>query len=143
MSRPVSTKPTTTPAARAAKGSRQRILLDSSCWLEWLADTPRARLFEKVLDHPQDLIVPVVVVYEVTKKLRREAGDDVAWQALSLLQQGQTVEVDLTLAVEATGTGLPLADSLIYATAQRHGAELWTQDVHFEGLPGVRFFQKD
>ena len=37
---------------------------------------------------------------------------------------------------------LPLADSLIYATAQRLGAILWTQDDDFEGLPGVRYFAK-
>jgi predicted nucleic acid-binding protein len=36
--------------------------------------------------------------------------------------------------------GLPLADSLIYATAQSGGATLWTQDEHFSGLAGVKYF---
>lgn len=120
--------------------SPARILLDSSCWLEWLADTPRAGLFEAALQHPQDLIVPVIVVYEVIKKLRREVGDEVAWSALALMQQGKVVEVDQNLALAATQNGLPLADSLIHATAQAHDAELWTQDAHFKGLPGVRWF---
>ena len=92
------------------------------------------------MERPQDLVVPVIVIYEVTKKLRREAGDDVAWQALSLMQQGSVIEIDQVLAVAATGNGLPLADSLIYAAAQAHSAELWTQDAHFKGLPGVRWF---
>jgi predicted nucleic acid-binding protein len=35
-----------------------------------------------------------------------------------------------------------MAASLIYATAQQAGAELWTQDADFEGLPGVRYFTK-
>ena len=120
----------------------RRILLDSSCWLEWLADTPRAAKFESAFERLQDLVVPVIVVYEVTKKLRREAGDDVAWQALSLMQQGEVVGVDTPLAIEATGNGLPLADSLIYATGRAKGAELWTQDAHFKGLPGVRYFER-
>jgi predicted nucleic acid-binding protein len=61
---------------------------------------------------------------------------------LSLMQRGRVVPVDLPLALAAAVNGLPLADSLIYATAQLHGAELWTQDSHFEGLAGVRYFPK-
>jgi len=87
-------------------------------------------------------VVPVVTVYEVARKLVREAGDEVAAAALSLMQRGQVVSVDLPLALAAAVHGLPLADSLIYATAQLHHAELWTQDSHFEGLPGVRYFAK-
>ena len=87
-------------------------------------------------------MVPVLTVYEVVKKLAREAGDETAALALSLMQRGRLVDIDLTLALESAVTGLPLADSLIYATARRHGAELWTQDSHFEGLPGVKYFAK-
>ena len=87
-------------------------------------------------------MVPVVTVYEVAKKLVREAGDEVAAAALSLMQRGQVVSVDLPLALAAAVNGLPLVDSLIYATAQLHHAELWTRDSHFEGLPGVRYFAK-
>lgn len=129
-------------AAPARSAKPRRIVLDSSCWLEWLADTPRAAKFESAFERLQDLVVPVIVIYEVTKKLRREAGDDVAWQALSLMQQGEVVGVDTPLAIDATGNGLPMADSLIYAAARAQGAELWTQDAHFKGLPGVRFFER-
>ena len=52
------------------------------------------------------------------------------------------VELDVALCTSALRNGLPLADSTIYATAQSTGALLWTQDQHFEGLPGVRFFKK-
>jgi toxin FitB len=64
------------------------------------------------------------------------------WVALSLMQRGRVIEVDLSLALEACTLGLPLADSLIYATARWHGAVLWTQDGHFEGLVGVQYFRK-
>ena len=119
-----------------------RVVLDSSCWLEHFADTERASLFADVIDAATELVVPVITVYEVVKKLAREVGDEVASQALTLMQQGRVVEIDLDLSLLAARNGLPLADSLIYATACAHGAELWTQDAHFDGLPGVRYFKK-
>ena len=60
----------------------------------------------------------------------------------ALMRQGQVIDIDLTLALSAAANGLPMADSLIYATAQSAGATLWTQDTHFEGLAGVKFFKK-
>jgi predicted nucleic acid-binding protein len=119
-----------------------RLVLDSSCWLEYLADTPRADLFAPAVEAPERLVVPVLTVYEVVKKLMRESGEEAATAALALMQQSEVVEIGLPLAMDAALNGLPLADSLIYATARHHDAELWTQDAHFEGLAGVRYFPK-
>jgi toxin FitB len=129
-------------APKALTPPTKPLVLDSSCWLEFFADTDRADLYAGAIEHAQDLVVPVLTVYEVAKKLAREVGDDVAAAALSLMQRGKVINIDLPLALEAALNGLPLADSLIYATARHHGAELWTQDSHFEGLPGVRYFAK-
>jgi predicted nucleic acid-binding protein len=120
-----------------------RLVLDSSCWLEYLADTPRADLFAPAVEAPERLVVPVLTVYEVVKKLMRESGEEAATAALALMQQSDVVEIGLPLAMDAALNGLPLADSLIYVTARHHDAELWTQDAHFEGLAGVRYFPKD
>lgn len=117
-------------------------MLDSSCWLEFFADTERAALFAPALDKPSALVVPVITIHEVVKKLARDLGDEVASEALALMRQGEVIDIDLALTLAATRHALPLADSLIYATSLAHGAELWTQDAHFEGLPGVRFFAK-
>ena len=117
-------------------------MLDSSCWLEFFADTDRADHFAAAIEAVESLVVPVLTVYEVVKKLAREAGDETAATALSLMQRGRVVEIDLNLALAAAVNGLPLADSLIYATARLHGAALWTQHAHFDGLPGVRYFPK-
>jgi predicted nucleic acid-binding protein len=119
-----------------------RLVLDSSCWLEYLADTPRADLFAPAVEAPERLVVPVLTVYEVVKKLMRESGEEAATAALALMQQSEVVGIGLPLAMDAALNGLPLADSLIYATARHHDAELWTQDTHFEGLAGVRYFPK-
>lgn len=131
------------PVARRSKvAATAPIVLDSSCWLEFFADTPRADLYANAIEKAEQLVVPVLTLYEVTKKLSREAGDDVASAALSLMQRGTVVPIDTALALAAATNGLPLADSLIYATAQLHGAELWTQDAHFGGLVGVKYFPK-
>ena len=111
--------------------------------MEFFADTERANLFASVIDRVEGLVVPVLTIYEVVKKLAREAGDETATAALSLMQRGRVVNIDLGLALDAAVNGLPMADSLIYATARQHQAELWTQDAHFEGLPGVKLFAKN
>lgn len=139
------TRRTTTPAARSratAVAAPPPRVLDSSCWLEFFADTPRADAFASAIEAVESLVVPVLTIYEVVKKLAREVGDEAASAALALMQRGRVVPIDLPLALSAAVNGLPLADSLIYATARAHGAELWTQDRHFEGLAGVRYFAK-
>ena len=136
--------PHTPPRRRATprKVAGAPVVLDSSCWIEYFADTDRADLFAPAVESVEALIVPVLTVYEVVKKLAREAGDETASAALSLMLRGHVVEIDLSLALEAAVDRLPMADSLIYATARRHGAVLWTQDAHFDGLPGVKYFRK-
>ncbi|GAB1388565.1 MAG: hypothetical protein AMXMBFR78_03820 [Rubrivivax sp.] len=134
-------RPSSAKASGGAGAGTPRVL-DSSCWLEYLADTERADLFAEPIEQVQTLIVPVITIYEVVKKLHRELGEEVAAAALALMQRGRVVPLDLSLAMDAALLALPMADSLIYATARRHGAELWTQDAHFEQLPGVRWFGK-
>jgi len=116
--------------------------VDSSGWLEYFADTKRAKLFAPAIEDTDHLIVPVLTVYEVFKKFLRERGESDALQAVSAMRSGHIVDVDASLALEAGRFSLPLADSLIYATTQRHDATLWTQDEDFEGLAGVRYFPK-
>ena len=99
-------------------------------------------LYQEVLASPQGLVVPIITVYEVTKYLARAKGEAAARRAAHYMQQGRVVEVDWAIAIAAAANGLPMADSLIYATSQLHGATLWTQDAHFEKLPGVKYFAK-
>jgi predicted nucleic acid-binding protein len=116
--------------------------VDSSGWLEYFADTRRARLFAAAIEDTDRLIVPVITIFEVFKKMLKERGENDALQAVSAMRSGRVVDLDLPLALDAGRLSLPLADSLIYATAQRHDALLWTQDEDFDGLPGVRYFAK-
>lgn len=123
-----------------------RNVVDSSGWLEYLAETPNADIFAQAIEDPEHLIVPALSVLEVFKWVLRERGEDAALQAAALMQQGHVVELDVALAVRAAKLGiehkLPLADSVIFATAQAFGAVLWTQDADFPDLPEVNFTPK-
>ena len=117
-------------------------VVDSSAWLEYFTDSDRAPLFAAAIEDAENLIVPVITVYEVFKKVLREHGEEDALQVASIMQSGRLIDLDGALALEAARHPLPLADSLIYATALRHEATLWTQDEHFKNLPNVRYFSK-
>jgi predicted nucleic acid-binding protein len=118
------------------------LVLDSSVWLEVFGATDRAKLYQAAAADPGLLIVPVVTLYEVYKTLRRIRDTSIASRAAAYMQQGEVVELDAALCLAAADNGLPFADSLIYATAQARGATLWTQDAHFDGLLGVKYFSK-
>lgn len=117
-------------------------IVDSSGWIEYFIDTPQAGFFDRTIEDTASLIVPTICLYEVTKIVRRRRGVRMADEAAALMTMGKLVELTEELALLASTYPLPLADSIIYATAQKHNATLWTQDEHFQGLPGVRFMAK-
>ncbi len=117
-------------------------LVDSSGWLEFLIGSDRARLYSGAIKDTGNLIVPVISIYEVVKRILREGNEDDAKKAVQAMTQGKLVDLNFSIALDAARFKLPTADSIIYATAQRFNATLWTQDEDFEGLPGVRHFPK-
>jgi predicted nucleic acid-binding protein len=129
------------PAKRAGPN-----VVDSSAWLEYFADGPGAANFASVIEATSRLVVPAVCLLEVFKVVLRQRGESDALQAAALMQQGTVVDLDATLALAAATLGmehkLPLADSMVYATAQRVGGVVWTQDNDFESLPDVEYFPK-
>jgi len=120
-------------------------LVDSSAWLEYVAGGPNAEPFAPAIEAVEDLLVPSIVLLEVTRRVMQQRGEDAALQVAALLHQAQIVPLDSGLALAAARLGidhkLPLADSIIFATAQQFKATLWTMDPDFEGLPGVRCFR--
>ena len=117
-------------------------VVDSSGWLEYLIGSERSELFAAAIEDADNLIVPVISIYEVFKKVLRDRGEADALQIASAMQTGRVIDLDLSLLLEAARHKLPLADSIIYATAQRFEATLWTQDEHFESFPDVQYFAK-
>lgn len=121
-------------------------VVDSSAWLAWFADEPNAKQFKKAITDTQNLIVPVLCVYEVFKVLLRETTESDALKAITLLQQGNVIDIDSETALDAAKLSfeksLPMADAIIYTIAKKYRATLWTQDSDFEGLAGVKYFPK-
>lgn len=118
-------------------------VVDSSGWLEYFGEGPNAAHFAGPLGQPEELIVPVISVFEVFKRVLQQRDETSALQAAALMQQGQVVALDAALAIAAAKLSfelkLPLADSIILATARQFNAVLWTQDADFENMPGVRY----
>ena len=121
-------------------------LVDSSGWLEYLTDSPYADKFAAPLQDVESLLVPTVCLYEVFKVVLRERGEEEALQVAALMQQGKVVDLNDTIALQAAKISLekkiPMADSIIVATAEAFDAVIWTQDDDFAGLPRTRYFAK-
>ena len=117
-------------------------VVDSSGWLEYLADGPNADFFAKAVEATADLVVPTVSLYEVFKRVLQQRGEGDALQVVAVMQQGRVVEMSGVLALAAArlsvDLGIPMADSIMLATARAWDATLWTQDADFDGLPGVK-----
>jgi toxin FitB len=121
-------------------------LVDSSCWLEYLAGSKVGDLVSSAVEDMESLIVPSITLYEVFKKLLVEKDEDSALLAVAHMKQGTVVDLDSDLSIYSAKIGrekkLPMADSIIYATAMKYDCILWTQDKHFKDLENVRYFEK-
>jgi len=121
-------------------------VVDSSAWLAYFAGETTADAFAAAIEDVRRLVVPAVCLLEVFKVVVRQRGEGDALQAVAIMQQGAVVELDAALALSAARLGvehrLPLADSIVYATARAVGGVVWTQDADFERLADVRFVPK-
>jgi predicted nucleic acid-binding protein len=119
-------------------------VVDSSAWLAYFADSPNAGKFAAAIEDERRLVTPAICLLEVFKVIARQRGESDALQAVAVMQQGRVVDLDATLALRAASLGLehrlPLADSIVYATARELCAIVWTQDADFEGLRDVEYF---
>lgn len=121
-------------------------LVDSCGWIEYFANDGNADFFAQPLMETDTLIVPSICILEVLKKIHQESGANAVSEVFSLMSQGIVVDLDAETAILSAKIGfkmkLPLADSVVLATARKYHAVLWTQDSHFDGLDGVRYIEK-
>ena len=120
-------------------------VVDSSAWISYFTDDKNAEVFAGPIEDLEQLLVPSITLTEVFRFMSRQVGEAVALQSIAHMNQGLTVPLDASLALDAAVFGLelklPLADSIIYATAKKFGARIWTQDSDFRNLPGVEYFE--
>ncbi len=118
-------------------------VVDSSGWLEYFADGPNADFFSDPIQELKSLIIPSLCIFEVFKRIAQQRGEGEAIQAIAIMQQGEVIDLDTPLALDAARlsieANLPMADSIVLATSRAHGGTLWTQDSDFEGLEDVHY----
>lgn len=122
-------------------------VVDSSGWLEYFTAGKNAIFFKDALEDKEHLIVPVICLYEVFKLTLLHKGDEDALQIAGMMSTGKNVDVNREIALSAAQLSImhkiPMADSLILSTARLYEATLWTQDEHFNGIPGVKYIIKN
>jgi predicted nucleic acid-binding protein len=118
-------------------------VVDSSAWLEYFAAGPNAAFFSEAIENATALIVPTLCLYEVFKRITQQRSENEALQAVAVMQQGRIAHLDPQTALGAARISidnqLPMADSVILATARMNNSILWTQDSHFENIRYVKY----
>ena len=121
-------------------------VVDSSGWVEYFQDSPRADLFATAIEQRDQLLVPTIALFEVHKVLSRSLATDLVDRCLDVMRLGRVLDFTDRRAIAASKASrqhrLALADAAMYSMALEHGATFWTQDVDYEGLSGVRYFAK-
>ncbi|MEY2861330.1 MAG: hypothetical protein RL392_1788 [Pseudomonadota bacterium] len=121
-------------------------LVDSSGWIEYLQDTDRADLFAPAIEDRAALLVPVIALFEVHRVLFRKVPSEVVDVCLNVMRLGRVLDITDARAVAAAEIAqrhrLAMADAMMYSLAQELGATFWTQDVDYQGLPGVNYLAK-
>jgi len=122
-------------------------LVDSSGWLEYFADGKNAEFFAPAIEDTKNLLVPVICIYEVFQRILQQSDVNAAQTYVGDMKLGTIVDLDESLALSAAKLSvdlrLPMADSLILATARANDALFWTQDEHFKDLDGVKYIKKN
>ena len=121
-------------------------LVDSSGWIEYLQDTPRADLFANAIEDRNALLVPTIALFEVHKVLSRRLPVELVERCLNVMRLGRVLDFTDARAIAASQIAahhqLAMADAAMYSMAQEFGATFWTQDADYQGLVGVNYCPK-
>lgn len=121
-------------------------VIDSSGWLEYFINGPNASFFAPPIQDVANIVVPTISIFEVFKRTLIEKGRTDALEAVAIMYDGKVIDLDREIALIAADLSfelkLPMADSIILATARAYNATLWTQDEHFKDIEGVKYTKK-
>lgn len=121
-------------------------LVDSSGWMEYLQDSPRADLFAEAIEDRNRLLVPTIALFEVHRVLSRKLESALVNRCLNVMRLGRVLDFTDARAVAAAQIAashkLAMADAAMYSMALEFGATFWTQDIDYHGLDSVRYQPK-
>ncbi len=114
------------------------ILVDSCGWIEFLADGDKAEEYAKYFLDLKEIATPTIVIYEVFKKILKERGEEAAVMVAAQMSGTKVIELSEMLSLTAASVSvkynLPMADAIVYATAELLGCQVVTSDMHFKDL---------
>ena len=121
-------------------------VLDSSAWLAFFADEKNAEIFRPIVLDTETLFVPTICIYEVFKVILRERDESSALFFIGVMQKTRIINIDFEISLNAaklnSSLKLPMADSMILASANKVNATLWTQDSDFKEIESVMYYPK-
>lgn len=121
-------------------------VVDSSGWLEYFADGPNSSFFAEPIEDTENLLVPTISLYEVFKRILQQKDETEALNKTAFMLLGRVIDLSSPIALHAAKISadiqIPMADSIMLASAREHNAVLWTQDADFDGLEDVNFKEK-
>lgn len=121
-------------------------VVDSSGWIEFFTAGAGGPFFKPVIEQRDQLLVPTINIYEVHKILSRKLPAGAVTSCLDVMRLGRVLDLTDRRAIAAADMAgkhkLAMADAVIYSMAREFDATLWTQDVDYDGLVGVKFFEK-
>lgn len=122
------------------------VIVDSCGWLEWFTDGPLADSYKKYLADLSNLIVPVIVLYEVYKVLKREIGEEKALLAAGYMESALVVPLDETLALAAADISLrenlAMADAIVVAVSEAYSCALVSSESDLKDQSNVIYLPK-
>ena len=121
-------------------------VVDTSGWLEYFEGGLNSHKFSPAIKETNKLVIPTICIYEISKVILRESDENHLLQVLAAIQKGKIIELTPSLSTFAAKISLqhklPMADSIIYATARHFNATVWTQDIDFKNLANVNYIPK-
>jgi len=121
-------------------------VVDSSGWIEFFKAGANGPLFKPVIEDRHRLLVPTIALFEVHKVLSRALPQDLVTRCLDVMRLGKVLDFTDSRSVAASQAAavnkLAMADAAMYSMAQEFDATFWTQDVDYQGLPGVQYHSK-
>jgi predicted nucleic acid-binding protein len=122
-------------------------IVDSSLWIEYFLENDIDSSIIDVIKNKNQLYVPSICLYEVYKKFLSVNEVEKADLSIDIMQNATVISATPRITIFAAKLSkqykLPMADSIIYATAKIYGAEIYTQDIHFANLEQVHYFAKN
>jgi toxin FitB len=121
-------------------------VVDSSGWIEFFLGSVEGRAYKPVIEQTAQLVVPALAIFEVHRFLSRSTNPVSRDACLDVMRRGTVVDITDARAIAASEAAqthkLAMADAVMYSIAREFKADLWTQDVDYQGLAGVKFLPK-